>query len=1024
MNAKINFLSKHKENRPFCAMLSGARRVAAALLVMLFTATTAQADYTVTMETYAYGADEISPLGPGEGGTAVIRTGWGPGQYETNNTPWSYDRGKANINAVAIPDPGYKFKEWQVSEYKGNPNDNVLGDLRSSEMSIGVISGDLTLTAVFLKLPECNPTVSINGWEYGYYDAEQNAPTLSGMPDNYTGTVIYKYATNAQAADADWSTTVPVKPGTYYVKAIAGADDNYSECTSNTTEFNIGKRLVTLDTSNYDVDDKEYDGTDAATFTGTIGFSDGMIINNDDVSITSITGHFASKNVVYYVGNPTEQLITITEVVLGGTDAGNYEVALCDFMDYATISPKTLTVTAKDKDIDYGDYPTNNGVTYTGFINGENENVQGVLGGELDFDYNYTVGDPVGDYTITPKGLSSNNYDIEYVSGILTVEKATLDIYWDDTYLTYNGSAQVPEPTFYGLLNQDVNDVSLVIEVTGINGTNTTCGEAVNAGEYTATVTSIEGNAADNYDLGDSSTTFEIEPKELTISGSDISGIEKEYDHTTDVANFEEITVRPQGIVNNDDVDVTVTSGIYASKNAGDNIEVTIYDFALSGNHKDNYYIDSHTVKAKGRISPKSVKMTKVDVVPKVYDGGDWAEIDCSSAEFDEVIEDDIIIPDRYLLASYDDINVGTNKHVSLDYDFYGAGLTGRDANNYTLDGEGSISETTGDITKAPLTVTANDAQVGFGNAAPAFSVEYGDDEGNDFVYGEDESDLGGILAFDCAYTTSSAVGNEYAITPKGLTSSNYDITFVSGTLKVIPADLQLFAANSTHLWATYCDNCERTVPDGCTAWTVTGISDNTVTVSEVTGTTMPAYTALLISRSEAGTDAVGAEYAAEGVVPDDGYDTTTGLAVSTATGWTYYGNAGSSAFEDDGETKYIFPFGTADATEQSYILKDGRFEMVDDKSNGVGAHRCWLNVGKSTANGARSLNIIFGDGDTTAVESEKVTVNSDKSAAATVWYTIEGRKLDKVPTQKGIYIQRSAEERLQGKNGKKVVVR
>ena len=1000
-------------------MQSCASRVAVMLLVMLLTATTAWAQsFTVTMETLTYEMDGTTVDTSGEGGTAVIRIEWPLWNYSTYTSCSWTEIGEKNPTAVAIPASGYKFMEWQISkdEVSGSP-DAVLGNTRDSETSINQIFADVKLTAVFMA-QQWNPSVSINGWNYGSYDAEQNAPTLSGMPDDYTGTVIYKYATDAQAADADWSTTMPVKPGTYYVKAIAGADAYYSECTSNTAEFSIGKRLVTLDTNNYHVEGKEYDGTNAATFSGTLRFDEGMIINNDQVSIASVTGHFASKDVVYYAGNPTEQLITITEVVLGGTDAGNYEVDLSDFMDYATISPKTLTVTAKDKDIDYGDYPTNNGVTYTGFINGENENVQGVLGGELDFDYNYTVGDPVGDYTITPKGLSSNNYDIEYVSGILTVEKATLSIDWDNIYLTYNGSAQVPEPTFYGLLNQDVNDVSLVIEVTGINGTNTTYGEAVNAGEYIATVTSIEGSAASNYEISSDFTYFDIYPKELTISGSDISGIEKEYDHTTDVANFEEITVRPQGIVNYDDVDVTVTSGIYASKNAGDNIEVTIYDFALSGYHKDNYYIDSHTVKAKGSINPKSVKMTKVDVVPKVYDGGDWAEIDCSSAEFDGVIEDDTIMPDGYLLASYDDINVGTNKHVSLDYDFYGAGLTGRDANNYTLDGEGSISETTGDITKAPLTVTANDAQVGFGNATPAFSVEYGDDEGNDFVYGEDESDLGGTLAFDCAYTTSSAVGNEYAITPKGLTSSNYDITFVSGTLKVIPADLQLFAVNSTHLWATYCDNCERTVPDGCTAWTVTGISDNTVTVSEVTGTTMPAYTALLISRSEAGTDAVSAEYAAEGVVPDDGYDTTTGLAISASTGWSYYGNAGSTAFTDEGETKYIFPFGTANATEQSYILKDGRFVMVDDKSNGVAAHRCWLNVSKealaqSGNSHARSLDIIVDD-ETTAIESEKVTVNSEKFAAATVWYTIDGRRLTKAPIRKGIYVN----------NGNKVIIK
>ena len=1008
MNAKLNILSKHKENRPFCAGQATRTLTAVITVLLAMTAATAQAR-TVTIEgTLAYESDGITERRDVIGGTAVIRTGWHELEYYTS---WTYNANDYSAKAVAIPALGYKVKEWLVNEERDR--NDVLSP-RSSETSIKQISADVKLTAVFMA-QQWNPSVSINGWNYGSYDAEQNAPTLSGTPDDYTGTVIYKYATDAQAADADWSTTVPVKPGTYYVKAIAGADNNYSECTSNTTEFNIGKRLVTLDTSNYNVDDKYYDGTDAAAFTGTLGFSEGMIINNDQVSIASVTGHFASKDVVYYAGNPTEQLITITEVVLGGTDAGNYEVDLSGLMDYGAILPKTLTVTAKDKDINYGDYPTNDGVTYDGFIDGENENVQGVLSGELDFDYNYAVGDPVGDYDITPQGLSSNNYDIVYEPGILTVEKATLSIDWDNIYLTYNGSAQVPEPIFYGLLNQDVDNVSLDIV---IFGSNTTSGEAVNVGEYTATVNGIEGSAAGNYNYdGDLEIDFEIEPKELTVSGSDISGIEKEYDHTTDVANFEDISVRPQGIVIYDDVEVTVTSGSYASANAGDNIEVTIYDFVLSGYHKDNYSIDNiSSVKTTGRINPKSVKMTKVDVVPKVYDGGNGAEIDYSSAEFDGVIEDDIIMPD-YIGASYDNVNVGTGIRVTFDLDDSCTGLSGRDANNYTLDRDGSISETVGDITKAPLTVTANDAQVKFGNAAPAFSVEYGDDEGHDFVNNEGASVLGGSLDFDCSYTQGDAVG-EYDITPKGLTAANYEITFVSGTLKVVPAELQLFAANSTNLWATYCDNCERIVPDGCTAWTVTGISDNTVTVSEITGTTMPAYTALLVSRSEAGTDAVGAEYYAEGVVPTTGYDATTGLAISASTGWSYYGNAGSTAFTDEGETKYIFPFGTANATEQSYILKDGRFVMVDDKSNGVAAHRCWLNVSKealaqSGNSNARSLDIIVDD-ETTAIESEKVTVNSEKFAAATVWYTIDGRRLTKAPTQKGIYIH----------NGKKVVMK
>ena len=43
---------------------------------------------------------------------------------------------------------------------------------------------------------------------------------------------------------------------------------------------------------------------------------------------------------------------------------------------------------------------------------------------------------------------------------------------------------------------------------------------------------------------------------------------------------------------------------------------------------------------------------------------------------------------------------------------------------------------------------------------------------------------------------------------------------------------------------------------------------------------------------------------------------------------------------------------------------------------------------------------------------------------AETTWYTVDGLRLDAMPTKPGIYVVRSAEGRLQGKNGQKVIVR
>lgn len=82
-------------------------------------------------------------------------------------------------------------------------------------------------------------------------------------------------------------------------------------------------------------------------------------------------------------------------------------------------------------------------------------------------------------------------------------------------------------------------------------------------------------------------------------------------------------------------------------------------------------------------------------------------------------------------------------------------------------------------VGKAALTVTADDKTIAYGDAAPAFTVTY-----DGFVNGDDEGDLGGTLAFACDYEKGDDVGT-YPITPSGLTSDNYDIRFVAGTLTV-----------------------------------------------------------------------------------------------------------------------------------------------------------------------------------------------------------------------------------------------
>jgi hypothetical protein len=90
------------------------------------------------------------------------------------------------------------------------------------------------------------------------------------------------------------------------------------------------------------------------------------------------------------------------------------------------------------------------------------------------------------------------------------------------------------------------------------------------------------------------------------------------------------------------------------------------------------------------------------------------------------------------------------------------------------LGSSASLSQT---VNPAALTVTADNASKVYGEANPAFSASY-----SGFVLGEGPDVLGGTLSISTPATASSPVGS-YAITPNGLTSTDYSITFVTGTL-------------------------------------------------------------------------------------------------------------------------------------------------------------------------------------------------------------------------------------------------
>ncbi|HPN09668.1 MAG TPA: YDG domain-containing protein [Syntrophales bacterium] len=236
---------------------------------------------------------------------------------------------------------------------------------------------------------------------------------------NVVGTDV---VTSTAAVDTGaTSTSGNYVAGTYTqtASAIDGADaSNYSfGGFTSAANYTITARSLT---AAYTGTNKFYDATTAATATG----SSNDIIAGDAVTFSQ-TAAFADKNVA------TGKTVSVSGIALSGADAANYSLTGTTATTTADINPAALTVTAKDDHKIYSGvgYSGGNGVTYDGFVGGE---TSAVLGGALTYGGTSQGAVHTGTYGIDPQGLTSGNYDVSFVGGVLTIVRSQtilIDIY-------------------------------------------------------------------------------------------------------------------------------------------------------------------------------------------------------------------------------------------------------------------------------------------------------------------------------------------------------------------------------------------------------------------------------------------------------------------------------------------------------------------------------------------------------------------------------------------------------------------
>ena len=589
----------------------------------------------------------------------------------------------------------------------------------TSNYSITYGKGDLTINKASFT-----PAVTMAGWTYG---GTATVPDVSGNTSG--GAVSYTYkAEGASEYDAD----KPTNAGTHTVKATIAATANYNGAEVTNT-YTVSKRVAELSWGNLEF---TYSG-EAQQPTATVS----NLVGSDECTV-SISGN-----------GLTPETYTATATTLSNS---NYQLPTTVTQDF-TIGKAALTVTAKPKTITYGDAPANDDVEYGGFVNGE---TSVVLGGTLSYAYNYAQYGAVGSYTITPSGQTSDNYDITFATGALTVQKKALTINAKDQTITYGGSissatSDVTIDTTNGLVAGDeLTSISLTKTETNYSATAyandiTPSNAVVKRGENIVT-----SNYSITYGKGDLTINKASFTPAVTMAGWTYGG----------TATVPDVSGNTSG---------GAVSYTYKAEGASE------YDADKPTN------AGTHTVKATiaATANYNGAEVTNTYTVSKRV-----AELSWGNLEFTYSGEAQQPTATVSNLVGSDECTVSISGN-GLTPETYTATATTLSNSNYQLPTTVTQDFTIG---KAALTVTAKPKTITYGDAPANDDVEYGG-----FVNGETSVVLGGTLSYAYNYAQYGAVGS-YTITPSGQTSDNYDITFATGALTVQKKALTINAKDQT----------------------------------------------------------------------------------------------------------------------------------------------------------------------------------------------------------------------------------
>ena len=486
---------------------------------------------------------------------------------------------------------------------------------------------------------------------------------------------------------------------------------------------------------------------------GTTAFTTTGLLNSDSVTGVTLTSPGAAATAAVS-GSP----YTITPSAATGTGLGNYTITYATGL--LTVSPAALTITASPQSKTYG-VGLNLGTTAfttTGLVN--SDSVTGVTLASPGAAATAAVsGSP---YTITPSaatGTGLGNYTITYDTGLLTVSPAALTITASPQSTTYGVGLNLGTTAFTttGLVNSD--------SVTGVTlaSPGAAATAAVSGSPYTITPSAATGTGLGNYTITYATGLLTVSPAALTITASPQS---KTYGVGLNLGTTAFTTT---GLVNSDSVTgVTLASPGAAATAAVSGSPYTITPSAATGTGLGNYTITYDT--GLLTVSPAALTIT-ASPQDKTYGVG----LNLGTTAFTTA---GLVNSDSVTGVTLASSGATATADVSgSPYAITPSAATGTGLGNYT------ITYDTGSLTVNPaaLTITADNKTMDCGAAVPSLTASY-----SGFVNGDTSASLTTPPTLTTTATSASPAGS-YDIDVSGAADPNYNITYVTGTLTVIP---------------------------------------------------------------------------------------------------------------------------------------------------------------------------------------------------------------------------------------------